>query len=73
MVNKKFLDNAKGKFVHIDFINDKNFLEWIEGTFDYSYDEEEEEFSIEVFTNTDFNKISEKQIRKIYIKENEKN
>ena len=69
MINDEFLKEVSGKVVHVDFVNDKNMVDWIEGTLAYELDEELEEYFIEITSDTDYNRISENQIKKIYLKE----
>ena len=68
MVSEKFLDKVRNKFVHVDFSNNKGDLDWIEGILDFEYDDKDEKFFIEVTSDTDFNRLSEEQIIKIYLK-----
>ncbi len=80
MVTENFLTNLKGKFVHIDHTetNSSGFKEdtWNEGVLVEFYEEEDEDggvpFVIELENETDYTKILEKSIKKIYLKEKKK-
>lgn len=68
MITEEFLKNVRNKFVHIDFfrIND-----WTEGFLtDWSYEDDKEDYIIELETETDYQKVFLKDIKKIYVKEN---
>jgi len=66
MTNDNFLERCKGKEIHVGFINDKKEFGIIAGKLT-AWDKE----TIEITTETDFDKIPKEFIRKIFIKKNE--
>lgn len=69
MVSENFLEKLRGKKVHVEFVNDKNMIDWIEGILEYEFNENIDEIFIEITSDTDLNRLSEKQVKKIYLKE----
>ena len=69
----EFLKKIRNKLVHVDFIDEKGTLSFIEGELDYELEvnEEAQEASIfvEIISGTDFVRIPDGKIRKIYVKE----
>lgn len=58
-----------GKFVHIEYIDSKKKLVFIEGILDYEFDEATEEQFIDITSDTDFVRIPLPSVKKIYLKE----
>ena len=74
MIREDFLNSIRSKLVHVDFFNQqKGTITWIEGFFDYEIvgDDEAEncEDFVDITTDTDFVRIPMKDVRKIYLKE----
>lgn len=64
MVSIDFLRKHLGKDVHVDYLDSEdNMVVWTEGLLK-NYDED----ALEIETETDFDRIPIKDIRKIYIK-----
>ena len=74
MVSQEFVSRILNKKVHVDYYNEKTGQEeWLEGTLsEYNIDEEDHDpeksfFVIE--SETDYDRIPEYLVRKIYLKE----
>ncbi len=67
MINKEFLEKVKGKYVHVDYFDkeEKEFA-WEEGILD-TFDLHNG--SIDIISDTSFNRIVLDDIKTIYIKE----